>query len=182
MSSWSSTALSFLIPTAPQPSTSNLDSAPTVPVAARIPHGNSSTSNPRPFPPPLSQPISSDLSPDTSRSRKRDRNWKDDLGQRSWRDDPTSFPVEPRMTEELAKGTFDTPSAYLASASVSAGNYRDNNTKVDDDEEGEEETRPPKKRRGLAGSIVSGALSGALTAALFGTAITYTAYQLWRYP
>lgn len=86
------------------------------------------------------------------------------------------------MTEESAKGTFDTPSSYLASASVSAGSYRDNHSKVDDDDDVEEERRPPKKRRGLAGSIVSGALSGALTAALFGTAITYTAYQLWRYP
>ncbi|KAF8624026.1 hypothetical protein AX17_007232 [Amanita inopinata Kibby_2008] len=82
--------------------------------------------------------------------------------------------IEPsRSTTALASsgGYLDTPTKYRDMAS------RSGDMNIEYHEVDTEELPPPaKRRRGLAGSIVSTALS----AALIGTAVGLTVYRLWR--
>lgn len=92
------------------------------------------------------------------------------------------------MSNQRAEGAFDTPRSYIAAAAAGGSSSRrddamDWNPREEaQDGEGvgaEESEQPPsKKRKGLAGVV----LSGALDAAIFTTALTYSAYQLWKNP
>ncbi|KAF8889260.1 hypothetical protein BD779DRAFT_1520648 [Infundibulicybe gibba] len=86
-----------------------------------------------------------------------------------------SYPEPSESTTTLASGSgyLDTPAKYREMAAT-------NNDADDFHEEllaaAEDLPPPSKRRRGLAGSIVSTALS----AALIGTAVGLTVYRLWR--
>ncbi|GLB43232.1 hypothetical protein LshimejAT787_1301330 [Lyophyllum shimeji] len=91
---------------------------------------------------------------------------------RGW--EPT-FAAEPSRssTPTIASGYLDTPAKYkdmAASRNASADEFHEVEMFA------EELPPPTKRRRGLAGSIVSTALS----AALIGTAVGLTVYRLWR--
>ncbi|KAL8284111.1 hypothetical protein RQP46_004860 [Phenoliferia psychrophenolica] len=81
---------------------------------------------------------------------------------------------------QLAEAAFDTPRAYYAQAAAGGASDREDRgwPPVGADGEGEEEEPPHKKRKGLAGA----ALGSVLDAAIFATALGYTAFRLWRDP
>ncbi|KAG6914244.1 hypothetical protein DXG01_001494 [Tephrocybe rancida] len=93
---------------------------------------------------------------------------------RGW--EPT-FASTSRSTTTLAStsGYLDTPAKYreMAERNASADEFHEVEMFADHDGE---MPPPAKRRRGLAGSIVSTALS----AALIGTAVGLTVYRLWR--
>lgn len=132
-----------------------------------------STTSPRPA-------LHSYQSGSSEDSRKRDRN--------GWIPRSSSFTtandesLEPAMSGMRAEGAFDTPRAYrdMARAGVSPAEreekeqQREQGMEVDEVDDGP----PQKKRRGLLGTT----LSVGLDAAIFGTSVAYSAYQLWKHP
>ncbi|TFK39514.1 hypothetical protein BDQ12DRAFT_665338 [Crucibulum laeve] len=86
-----------------------------------------------------------------------------------------SFAEPSQSTTTLAStsGYLDTPAKYRAMAAGST-NHEYHEANVHDQDE--EMPPPAKRRRGLAGQIVSTAVS----AALIGTAVGLTVYRLWR--
>ncbi|PPQ97866.1 hypothetical protein CVT26_013035 [Gymnopilus dilepis] len=78
------------------------------------------------------------------------------------------------LTLLSSSGYLDTPAKYRDM--VEDVTMRDNAYNPGDQQEDEDDAPPMKKRRGLAGSIVSTAVS----AALIGTAVGLTVYRLWR--
>ncbi|KAF9474758.1 hypothetical protein BDN70DRAFT_884476 [Pholiota conissans] len=92
---------------------------------------------------------------------------------RGWEPDPSPSWSTTSLTLASTSGYLDTPAKYREMA-ASAGNQE---FTVDPDNQHVDDDMPPlKKRRGLAGSIVSTAVS----AALIGTAVGLTVYRLWR--
>ncbi|KAF8074573.1 hypothetical protein FPV67DRAFT_587665 [Lyophyllum atratum] len=92
---------------------------------------------------------------------------------RGW--EPTfAEPSRSTTTLTLTSGYLDTPAKYREMASQQADNYHEVEmfASVSDTEL----PPPAKRRRGLAGQIVSTAVS----AALIGTAVGLTVYRLWR--
>lgn len=139
------------------------------------------------FPAPPPRP-SFTLSPtlhdmEGSSSKKRERGWLPRSNS-----DPSSL--------SLVDSTpvFDTPSAYLGAAAgmleqevkewhATGSSFPVLESDGDDREDGraeglELEEPPCKKRKGIAGIV----LSGALDAAIFTTALGFSAYQLWKNP
>ncbi|KAK4692340.1 hypothetical protein P7C70_g9152, partial [Phenoliferia sp. Uapishka_3] len=113
-------------------------------------------------------------------SNKRDRGWLPHS---------SSTDAVPRIANGVkAEGNFDTVRSYLSAAAE--GGSRDDAARgsgrgwtppdIPKMEDGEEdEVFPPnKKRKGIAGAV----LSTALDAAIFTTALGYSAYQLWKNP
>ncbi|KAG5643365.1 hypothetical protein DXG03_001013 [Asterophora parasitica] len=76
------------------------------------------------------------------------------------------------LTSTSARGYLDTPAKYRDMAEARADEFHEVEMFASDTEV----PPPAKRRRGLAGSIVSTALS----AALIGTAVGLTVYRLWR--
>ncbi|KAM0756458.1 hypothetical protein T439DRAFT_321165 [Meredithblackwellia eburnea MCA 4105] len=105
-------------------------------------------------------------------------------------------PSTVRVSNTRAEGSFDTPRSYLPQASSSSSpsssstfsysayqhpDQADRPSTAHDAAVPDQEdldAPPAKRRKGLAGSV----LSGALDAAIFTTALTYSAYQLWKHP
>ncbi|KIY44965.1 hypothetical protein FISHEDRAFT_67216 [Fistulina hepatica ATCC 64428] len=102
--------------------------------------------------------------PQASLPRSKKRGWE------------PAFAEPSRSTTTLASssGYLDTPAKYRDH--IAASNGREYLTAGDLDVCEEDLEPPQKRRRGLAGSIVSTALS----AALIGTAVGMTVYRLWR--
>ncbi|KAF4569765.1 hypothetical protein EYR36_009566 [Pleurotus pulmonarius] len=97
---------------------------------------------------------------------------------RAW-DPAFASPSESAATLASTSGYIDTPAKYRAMAAqqTRATISRDDFHQVEYvDEDAVAELPPAKRRRGLAGTIVSTALS----AALIGTAVGLTVYRLWR--
>ncbi|TRM65433.1 hypothetical protein BD626DRAFT_488777 [Schizophyllum amplum] len=102
---------------------------------------------------------------------------------------PSTSPSAPISRKRGWEPAFAEPSATATTLASSSGyldtpaKYRDQLASMTDMQEIEDLTAaaadlppPPKRRRGLAGSIVSTALS----AALIGTAVGLTVYRMWR--
>ncbi|KAF7430798.1 hypothetical protein PC9H_006509 [Pleurotus ostreatus] len=97
---------------------------------------------------------------------------------RAW-DPAFASPSESAATLASTSGYIDTPAKYRAMAAQQTRGTisRDDFHQVEYvDEDAVAELPPAKRRRGLAGTIVSTALS----AALIGTAVGLTVYRLWR--
>lgn len=151
----------------PLQSTSGADSTPsTSSLPTPIPHR---------FPAPPARPAHSlSYSPERTLSsgHKRERGWMPSLrSNQSLNETSEGVAAEPMLSPGSAEGAFDTPSRWLARV----GAAREEEEQEEEEEEGD---RPAKKRRGVAGTV----LSGALDAALFTTSLTFAAYQLWRNP
>lgn len=120
------------------------------------------------------------LSPEVSPTsgRKRERGWLP----HSASSDQVPRASDVALSPTRAEGAFDTPRSYYAQAAAGSSSMRDDDhtgwTPPEVDADGDEEMPPNKKRKGLAGTV----LSTALDAAIFTTALGYTAYQLWRDP
>ncbi|GAA5918340.1 hypothetical protein JCM5296_005516 [Sporobolomyces johnsonii] len=132
-----------------------------------------STSRPRrfPAPPPRGAADPTDLAvpPTATSGHKRGRGWMPG----SMGDGDGSM-----LSPTKAEAVMDTPRAYYGAAAdgVEPGPGYAGATEVehDDDEDG----RQKKRRKGMLGT----ALSTALDAAVFASALSYSAYQLWKNP
>lgn len=85
------------------------------------------------------------------------------------------------MSGMRAERAFDTPRAYrdMARAGFSPAEREEEQQREQGMEVDEVDDGPPqKKRRGLLGTT----LSVGLDAAIFGTSVAYSAYQLWKHP
>ncbi|KAJ3502183.1 hypothetical protein NLJ89_g9004 [Agrocybe chaxingu] len=114
---------------------------------------------PRPSPSPSPAPLS------------RKRGWEPTFAE----------PSASTATLTSTSGYLDTPAKYRDMAAAQNGGFEAGGGYQDITVDGrslqdEEEMPPMKKRRGLAGSIISTAVS----AALIGTAVGLTVYRLWR--
>ncbi|KAE9405234.1 hypothetical protein BT96DRAFT_934967 [Gymnopus androsaceus JB14] len=90
-------------------------------------------------------------------------------------------PSQSMPTLASSNGYLDTPAKYREIAEqqkkgLGAGFNRDDFEQIEQNSTADEQQPPTKRRRGLAGSIVSTAVS----AALIGTAVGLTVYRLWR--
>ncbi|GAA5952634.1 hypothetical protein JCM21900_006055 [Sporobolomyces salmonicolor] len=130
-----------------------------------------STSRPRRFPAPpprgASDPADLAVPPTSTSGHKRGRGWMP--GTMGDGDGSMLSPTK-------AEAVMDTPRAYYSAAAegVEPGSAGPTGVEHDDDEHGHQK----KRRKGMLGT----ALSTALDAAVFASALSYSAYRLWKNP
>ncbi|KAF8202130.1 hypothetical protein BJ912DRAFT_1037791 [Pholiota molesta] len=96
---------------------------------------------------------------------------------RGWEPDPSPNWSTTSLTLASTSGYLDTPAKYREMAGNEEFTMNpDHDLHYPDNQHADDDMPPLKKRRGLAGSIVSTAVS----AALIGTAVGLTVYRLWR--